>query len=582
MDAVAEIKARLPIDQLVGRYVQLTKKGRNLVGLCPFHNDSHPSFLVSPDKGICYCFPCQKGGDIFSFYQSIEGVEFREALKDLAGMAGVELPDAPVETVKKDEKERIRDCLTTAASFYARTLRASSVVLEYLAKRGVSEAEREEYGLGLAPDGYTATYETLLKGGFSRKEILAAGLGIQKDLKEERMYDRFRNRLMFPIEDGQGRIIGFGGRTMAGEDAKYLNVSDGPLYRKSTVLYGLHRALPSMRSTRSAVLVEGYFDVLACHRIGVREAVATCGTALTDEHVRLLKRTVQSVVLCMDSDRAGRDAAERAFQLLSREGMQVYGVFLPEKDPADMALTDPEELKRLLTDGRRPFLSIVGDEIREGDLKDPAVRQQAIDRLMPLLAAIPSGTQRTHAIREAAAALSTTETSLLEDVGRFEKHGRVVTTASTGTAKATAPFSPAELTLALFLLYPRNIHLLEEMLPPEDPFASAMFAALSQEKDAKKPVLESIAVSDEYRQKAAVLLLYCEEHGLAQWNESMATREIRRNCRIANRDVIQRRQKEITQQLLQAQKEGKRDQEAELTERYKKLLEMTRLVREPE
>lgn len=579
MDSVAEIKARLSIDALVGQYVQLQKKGRNFVGLCPFHQDSHPSFLVSPDKGICYCFPCQKGGDIFSFYQLIEGVDFRQALKDLAEKAGVTLPDAPVDHVKKDEKDRARECLAAAAAYYERTLRAAPETIAYLADRGVTEAEIADFGLGLAPDSYTATYEYLLKAGFSRKEVLAAGLGVQKDLGEERIYDRFRHRLMFPIHDVQGRIIGFGGRTLGNDDAKYLNVSDGPLYRKSAVLYGMHRATKAMRETKRAVLVEGYFDVLACHRVGVTEAVATCGTALTEEHVKLLKRYADKVVLCLDSDRAGRDAAERAFMLCSREGMQVEGVVLGEKDPADAARQSPEALRSLLAESAQPYLEIVCGELRASDLSSPSVMHDALQRLLPLLQSISTATERSHAIRRGAAALGTTETALLDDLHRYEQKVPLAPRQTTAPLANTATmYTSVELALGLFLLYPREIALVHELMQPEDEFAAALHGALLAMGDRVDFTVDDLTLPPEMHARAGVLLLYCEENGFAGWNDAVAAREIRRNCKIANRELLHRRQKDITRRLLEARRLGNAAEENELAAQYQQLLQLSRLA----
>jgi len=581
MDSVTEIKARISIDQLVGQYCQLTKKGRNFVTLCPFHHDSKPSFLVSPDKGICYCFPCQKGGDIFSFYQLIEGVDFRQALKDLAEQAGVTLPDVPTDVVNKDEKERARDCLAAAQSFFATHLKNSEAIKKYLADRGVTDAESTTFGLGLAPDSYTATYEHLLKSGFSRKEVMAAGMGIQKDLNDEKIYDRFRYRLMFPIYDNQGRIIGFGGRTLNNDDAKYLNVSDGPLYRKSSVLYGMHLALKSMRDTKRAVLVEGYFDVLACHRVGVTEAVATCGTALTEEHVKLLKRHVEKIVLCLDQDKAGRDAAERAFMLCSKEGLQVEGVVLDQKDPADAALESAEQLKEILVNGPRPYLEIVFSEIRAADLSSPSVRHDALQRLLPLLQSLSSSTERTHAVRGGAAALNTSETALLDDLHHFEQRLPVPVKA-VGSAQAlsntASVYSSIELTLALFLIYPRNILLLQELIVPEDPFALALYNALKEVGENTDFTLETLALSDDDRKLAGILVLYCEENGFSQWNDPVATREIRRNTRTANRDFLHKKQKEITRRLTEARRGGNQEEEKDLTAQYQQLLALSRMA----
>ncbi len=579
MDSVSEIKARISIEQLVGQYVQLQKKGRNFVGLCPFHHDSKPSFLVSPDKGICYCFPCQKGGDIFSFYQLIEGVDFKEALKNLADQAGVTLPDLPKDTITKDEKERARDCLTAAEVFYAKKLKESAPTLEYLKKRGLSDAEIASFGLGFAPDSYTETYDHLLKSNFSRSEIVASGLGVQSDLKEGRVHDRFRNRLMFPIHDQQGRMIGFGGRTMGNDDAKYLNTPDSPLYRKSSVLFGLHRALKPMRDKKRVILVEGYFDVLACHRAGMTEAVATCGTALTDEHVKLLKRSVETVVLCLDSDRAGRDAADRGFILCAREGLRIEGVRLGQKDPADAAVESLDLLRSMLTQSH-PYLDLVLADIRTTDLSSPAVRQAALERLLPLLQALSSSTERTHALRQCAAALGVTETAFADDLHRFEQGQSLKPRHQADVTTHTASmYSASEITLTLFLLYPRMLSLIDELVPPEEEFALRLYSALIRLKDRQVFEVADVELDELDRERCRVLMLYCEENGFADWNDSIAVREIRNNCRTANRDYLHRHLKDITQRLLQARSAGDKQAEAELSDRYAKLIQMEKLAR---
>lgn len=580
MDAVSEIKARLSIDQLVGQYVQLQKKGRNFVGLCPFHHDTRPSFLVSPDKGICYCFPCQKGGDIFSFYQQVEGVDFKQALKDLADKAGIVLPDQPVDIVNKDEKEKLRDCLTEAMSFYAKQLKASEPTKEYLRKRGINDQEMTALNLGFAPDSFSATYDHLLKAGYSRKEIQTAGLAVQKDIRDEKIYDRFRNRLMFPIHDSQGRIAGFGGRTLGNDDAKYLNSSDSPLYHKSSVLFGLDRALKPMRESKRVVLVEGYFDALACWRIGVHDAVATCGTALTEEHARLLKRHVDRIVLCLDQDAAGRAAAERAFCIAAREGIQVDGVVLADKDPADAVLTDAEGLKTILTTGTRPFLDIVLDSIQKTDLTSPAVRSAALERLMPLLNAVPSATERTFMIRSAAAALATSETALTDDLQGFrQKQLQPRSQANPDTSSTADLFSSLELALGLFLLYPKNAVLLSELIAPETGFASALYTAMKKNADASASIeLAALPLDDDTRHKASVLMLYCEENGFHEWNEAVSIRETRRNCQHANRELIHRKQQEITKRLLEARKSGNADDEKLLAVEYLEVLKLSKLA----
>lgn len=576
MDHVAEIKARLPIEELVRSYTQLTKKGKNYVALCPFHNDTHPSFLVSPDKGICYCFPCQKGGDIFSFYQQIEHVDFPQALRDLAERTGVTLPDVPKGGPTKDEKERLRDCLEAASAIYRKRL-ASSPAKDYLDKRGVTAEEIETFELGVSPVGFTDTYDELLKGGYSRKEIVLSGLAIQKDLQEDRPYDRFRNRLMFPIHDGQGRIIGFGGRTLGDDDAKYLNGAESPLYRKSAVLYGMHHALQAMRDAQKVIVVEGYFDVLACHRVGMKNVVATCGTALTEEHARLLKRYVETVVLCLDSDKAGQAAAERAFPILSKEDLIVEAVTLGQKDPADAAQESPDMLKQLLSESR-PYLQLVIDAIGASDLSSPASRRGALAQLMPLLESISSSTERNVWIERAAASMSTTVTAMQEDLKAFEslsrsKAAHAVAAPVVGT---TNPYSTVELALGLLMLYPTQRPLVDELIAPESEPSATLYAALKAVPAGQE--LDTSTLPMDVQERARILLLYCEENGFAGWSDSTAGREIRRNCQNANRDVLRKKLQDITRDMMAARKAGKIADEEMLRTQYMQVLKLVKIA----
>lgn len=582
MDSVAEIKARLPIEELVRQYTQITRKGRNFVALCPFHRDTRPSLLVSPDKGIAYCFPCQKGGDIFSFYQAVEGVDFRTALKDLAEKAGVTLADVPVRPEAKDERERMRMCLESASRFYRKQLAEAPAVIEYIRSRGVADKEIEEFEIGYAPDSFSATYEYLLKEGFSRKEIVGCGLGIQKDLQDQRIFDRFRNRVIFPIHDPQGKLIGFGGRTLSKDssDAKYMNTSDGPLYHKSSVLYALHRAKEAVRQTRSLILVEGYFDVLACHRAGFLHTVATCGTALTEDHVRLLKRYADTVILCLDQDRAGREAAERAFLLLAREGITVQAIVLDKKDPADVALENAELLRATLSAQGKAYVDIVAEEITRLDIASAPVRRAILQRLLALLDAQSLSVERARCLQIFASALRTTESALESDVRAFHAKEGIARTPIVSKDAPGEMFSGAELTIGILLMHPTYRPLISGLLPPEDAFASALYTALKSAPP--QATLEDLPLSSEVRERAKVLYLYCEEHGFAAWSDSLVAREIRRNCANANRTLLRLKQQEITKKMLSARAEGKKEEEDLLREEYQKLISLTKTSVETE
>ncbi|NOS67312.1 MAG: DNA primase [Candidatus Peribacteraceae bacterium] len=581
MDSVAEIKMRLPIEQLVAQYAQLTKKGRNFVCLCPFHNDSHPSFLVSPDKGIAYCFACRSGGDIFSFYQKIEGCDFPQAIKELAEKTGVKLETrGPSTAPKKDEKDRARECAHAALQLYRSQLKNSPVAREYLLKRQVTPEQIEQFEIGVAPDSFSATYEHLLKNGFSRKEILAAGLGIQKELQEERIYDRFRNRLMFPIHDAQGNLAGFGGRTLGDDDAKYINSSDGILFHKSGILFGMHHAKDSIRAKGKVLLVEGYFDVLACHKVGATHAVATCGTALTPEHVKLLKRYAETATLCLDSDRAGQEAMERAFMLLSKEGVHVEAVILPGKDPSETLASDPALLGRLLESSAAPYLDTVLEAFRKDDLSAPLARRTALRRLLMLLGGLSSDVERRDYLAKASGVFQTTETALQEDLSRASQEIPLRTPSlSTSTAVDSRDlFSTIEITLGLFLCYPQLRHLLPELIAPEEGMAKSLFVALSELPPEKEATLENLSLPQELKERAAVLALYCEQHQFHDWSEVMAAREIRKHCKSANKEMLHLKQEEITRRLLDARRDGKAAEEVQLQNQYQQVLRLMKMA----
>ncbi|MFA6259445.1 MAG: DNA primase [Candidatus Peribacteraceae bacterium] len=584
MDPVEEIKARLPIEELVGQYRQLTKKGRNFVCLCPFHNDTHPSMVVSPDKGIAYCFACNAGGDIFSFYQSIEGVDFRQALKDLAERTGVALPETPVATgAKKDEKERLRDCLESAQNMYRQKLKEHSVALQYLGDRGVPAQQIEEFGLGVAPDSFSETYEHLLKEGFSRSEILGAGLAVQKDLKEGRIYDRFRNRLMFPIHDAQGRIVGFGGRTLGEGDAKYINSSEGPLYNKSAILYGYHAAKEAMRSAQRAYMVEGYFDVLACHRSGIHNVVAVSGTALTSQHAKLLRRSCDTVVLCLDQDQAGRDAAERAFHILSAEGLHVRSVAIVQKDPAEAAQQDPHALQAALESAGKPYIESVLEAADTSAIQSTEGKRMLLQRVLPLLASVPSAVEQEHYLGMVAAALHTSKTALYEDLARLP--GRVQDSSESIVAQVpvekgahTQPFSKVEIALGLLLLYPSCRPLIRELIEPAEGFAASFYAAIAALPAGAEMQPDALDIAPEYQERLNVLLLFCEEHNMHNWSEVLAYTKVRKQCACANHENLQHTLRALHDKLLEAQQQGRGTDETQIKNQYQQVLKLARLA----
>jgi DNA primase len=507
-----------------------------------------------------------------------ENVDFKEALKLLAERTGVALPERSAPSHTADERERVRQCLEAAAKIFRKQLQSNAEAQAYLRSRGVDAAEEEREGLGLAVAEWSGLYEQLLKAGFSRTEILGAGLAIQKDLGSQRVYDRFRNRLMFPIHDVQGRLVGLSGRALGDDDAKYMNSPDGPLFHKAQLLYGFHRAKDAMRQRKSVILVEGYFDVLACKRSGTANVVATCGTALTEEHVKILRRSVDRVVLCLDRDEAGRQAAERAFSLLCATGLEVYGMELPEKDAADLQCSQPELLSQILTDGGVPYLDLVIEELRAGDLSAVSQKRKALQRLLPLLQVLPTSVERSYFLPKVAALLKTTETELTADMQRFRVTPPPPPPAA--EAKPTAamePFSSAEIALGLFLLHPKHLPLLQELITPEQGFAHALYAHCTAIL-AGGNYIHGIPLPPELSERANILRLFCEEHGFSDWTASLVEREIRRNCINANRTLLRSKQREISQKLFTAKQHGDTLEEELLRTQYQQILKLDKMA----
>lgn len=583
MDVKEEIRSRLPIEQLVAQYCQLQKKGRNYVCLCPFHNDKKPSLLVSPDKGIAYCFACQTGGDIFSFVQRIEGIDFPAAVRMLAEKTGVELPKdhhRGAAREEKDVKERTRECLESAQAFYSKQLHATPGAMQYVQQRGVDDALLQAFGIGFAPDSYSATYEHLLKEGFSRNEIISAGLGVQKELSEERMYDRFRNRVMFPIGDAQGKIIGFGGRAMGNSDAKYVNSPDGPLYHKSTVLFGLHQAREAIRQTRTIVLVEGYFDVVSAHKAGVKNAVAVSGTALTEDHVRLLKRYADTVVLCLDQDAAGQQAAMRAFQLLSKAHAKVQSVTIPAKDPDELIQKDPLAFQKIITEQATGFIDGILQKCRMQEDKDqPQGKLKITELVFPLLGALPTAVELRSYLEQLSDIVQSRMSELESDFRSWRSGALTIAKKSDITPEnSSTPFSKFQLCIGLSALYHRTRILLNELIPSDDIGWETLRTqlAICAEGVELETFLSGLSIDPVIREQFGVLALYCEEN-FALWSDTVANREMRKLCAASNKELMLRKQHEIIAELKEARKTGRADEEVRLLTKYQQVMKLSKM-----
>lgn len=440
MTAVDEIKARLDIVDIVSETVKLRRSGKSYSGFCPFHpNTKTPAFAVFPDSGTWRCFgECNEGGDIFKFVMKREGWDFAETLRFLAERAGVTLtPLTPERKAEEDEYEALRELLEESVRFYHYQLLktpAGKPALEYLQKRGITLASIQQFELGYAPDAYEAVSTHLNNKGYSLKQINEVGLAVERE--SGGYYDKFRNRIMFPIRDGAGKMTGFGGRILDPNDIpKFLNSPQTPLFNKSRLLYGLNLARKPIREQDQVVIVEGYLDVIALHQQGFSNTVSPMGTAMNEDQLRFLKKYTRRMVLALDADAAGEKATLRgleiARQALDREeevGFDAHGLLrtearmqadvrvttLPEgKDPDDVVLNDPQAWRAIL-DNARPIVLHVMEALAHGqNLEDAKVKSAIAAQVLPLIEDVPSSVERDTYRQQLARFLKVDESALL-------------------------------------------------------------------------------------------------------------------------------------------------------------------------
>jgi DNA primase len=328
-----ELAARNPIEEVVGQYVNLKRSGSSYVGLCPFHGEKTPSFHVTPEKGLFYCFGCHKGGSVINFEMEIEGLSYGDAVRALAQRAGMSVPDDEEYQSRYRRQERLWAISKEAARYFVSQLYTPAGLegQQYAQKRGMPKATLTKFGIGFAPDGRDNLCKAMLDKGYTEEELEASGLALRSQ-KSGKLYDRFRNRLMFPIIDVRGNVIGFGGRVMDDSKPKYLNSPESEIFNKRKNLFALNVAKKSKLGY--LILVEGYMDAIALHQYGFDCAVASLGTSLTEEHATLLSRYTEQVVLIYDGDEAGQNATKRAIPMLEKAGLQVKVLQMRDaKDP---------------------------------------------------------------------------------------------------------------------------------------------------------------------------------------------------------------------------------------------------------
>ncbi len=394
---IDELVARNPVEDVVGQYVSLKRSGANMFGLCPFHGEKTASFSVNPEKGIYYCFGCHKGGGVVNFMMEVEGLSYPDAVRALAKRAGLEVPEDEQYQSRYRQQERLWALHKEAARFYHSQLYApvGKAALDYALGRGMSKSTLINFGIGYAPDSWDDLVKVLRAKGYTDEELKESGL-VTVSKKNGNLFDRFRDRLMFPIIDVRGNVIGFGGRIMNNDPnaAKYLNSPETPIFNKRKNLFGLNVAKKTKRN--HLILVEGYMDAIALHQYGFDCAVASLGTSLTEEHAALLSKYTEQVVLIYDGDEAGQRAAQRAIPMLEKAGLQVKVLRMKDaKDPDEyLKKFGPDKFKLLLEQSSNRVEYQLNAIARKYDLQEDEQRVKFIQEAAQLICTLPSAVQR--------------------------------------------------------------------------------------------------------------------------------------------------------------------------------------------
>ena len=465
MDAVEDIKARLNIEDVIGEYVQLKRSGRNFKGLSPFTSERSPSFMVSPEKQIWHDFSSGKGGNIFSFIMEVEGLDFREALEHLARKAGVDLTQYRGSRGKgnAEHKERLYAALDLAAKYYQIQFSKTSAAYEYvLGKRQFSKQTALDWRLGYAPASGQALLQFMSSKGFTADELQKAGLIVKRRYGSGGFGDMFRGRIMIPLQDPQGRVVGFTARLLKDDPSapKYINTPQTVLYDKSRHVYGLHHAKEAIRKSGFVVLVEGNLDVIASHQAGVRQVVATAGTALTEPNLKALSRFTSDVRLSFDADKAGVAATERAIPIASKVGVSLSIISIPSgKDPDELIKQSADTWREVIGKQQYALDWLIGRYRASLDLTSAQGKRQFSDVLLPVIRKLQDSVEQDHYMVAVADLLGVSRQALTQKLSK--QPGRQ-TTAPSKKIRTPAQIDKADVEyrriqdhlLALLLSYP--------------------------------------------------------------------------------------------------------------------------------
>ncbi len=552
MDPKEEIRNRLSIVDVVSSYVQLKPAGKNFKGLCPFHKDTHPSLVVSNDRGMAWCFACNSGGDIFAFVQQIENISFPEALRLLAEKANVRLPEYSPE--KKEKRDRLIELLEIATKKYEHNFWNNKNAQEEVAKRKISEKTLKKYRVGFAWKGDKEMEKYLIEKGFSHKELIDVGLSTVEDKKAIKTKDKFRSRIMFPFFSNANAVLGYSGRIFGNSKPKFLNSPETALFKKSEILFGLNFARETIRKEDFCLVVEGQFDCLACADHGLQNVVAASGTAFSLSHAKQITKSSKNIVFALDSDLAGIVATKRAIEIAIFAGANVFVVPLPEgKDPDDCLQENPEEFKQRVENRQKAMDFLIDIALKDKDTSKIEDKRAILEDVFPLLSKFPGEIEKEHYLKILSEKLGTSEDSLKIEFADYKKNNTFAPQEEKSSQKPinNQKYSQLEYFIGLLVAFPEFFEevdksLVESLFP--DGEEKTIFKKLKNHYNNTGFCTPKEVLSDDEAKKWELIALYAEEK-TEHIPESLRKKELKKLIAQINNLNFIYKQKELIEQL---------------------------------
>lgn len=588
LSPVDEIKNRLDIVDVVSEYIKLKQAGVNYKAPCPFHKEKTPSFMVSRDKQIWHCFGCGEGGDIFGFVMRMEGVEFPEALRILANKAGVQLKKQ--DPALYNQKTKLLDLLAEATKFYHRLLLESpqaQKALDYLLNRKITKETIEEFQIGYAPDGWEITKQYLEQKGYRENDIFLAGLLVKKE-ETKSLYDRFRDRIMFPIRDIHGNVVGFSGRAMKSEEeagAKYINTPQSMVFDKGRLLFNLDKAKIDIRKLGYAIVAEGQMDVISSYQAGIKNIIASSGTALTSDQIKLLKRYTNNLALCFDMDEAGQIAAKRAIDASLNQSMNIKVIVIPEefgKDPDECINKNPENWKKAIKDSLYLIDYFIQKAKKDYDLTNVNQKTKAINEVLEVLGKIQDPVEQSNWMQKIFDQFEVPEQVLRERLRQYKSKAPEIKQDDSAYKKVVRSKNQilSERIIALALKFSPNLsfiidNLSTDMIKQEELKELYNQIVSYYTKSSKKDLItdDFLRILEENQQikKNAQTLLLMAEREFLDFTQKDFENEAKKTIRLIKQDFYTNQLKDLEKGIKEAEKVSDKNEIERLLKKFGKI-----------